>query len=382
MQVFFNYPIFTTEVFQLTIGKLLMFVLIIILTRLLLRLYKRFVHKQVRSLDVFDKEKEGILLRVGRAVIRVMSLVTLIIVLGLQEFLEWLLTYQVLKFDKVTITIGKILILIVIIILARIISKLVFLLLRKNFSKKSWIDEGKEYTIFKLTKYGLYGFAFLMGLTSIGIDIKLILTGLGALLVGIGFGLQYLFYDLIAGLVILFEGPIKVGDVIEVDGLVARVQQIDIRTSKVLTRDGKYIIIPNSNLVGEKVVNWSHGSELTRFNIKVRVRFGSDTALVKELLYGCALRHPDVSKNREIIVWFEEFGDNGLHFSVYFWARKTWVVETLLSEIRFDIDKEFRKNQIIVPHPQRDLHVIQGNSEKSDELKNPLSFNPPPAKDS
>lgn len=358
MQVFFNFPIFSTEVFELTIGKLLLFVLIIVLTRLLLRLYKRFVHKQVRSLDVFDKEKEGILLRVGRAAIRIISLVTLITVLGLQDLLEWILTFQVIKFEKVNITIGKILILIVIIIFARILSKLIFLLLRKNFSKKSWIDEGKEYTIFKLTKYGLYGFAFLMGLTSIGIDIKLILTGLGALLVGIGFGLQYLFYDLVAGLVILFEGPVKVGDVIEVNGLVARVQQIDIRTSKVLTRDGKYIIIPNSNLVGEKVVNWSHGSELTRFNIVVRVKFGSDTALVKEILYGCALRHPDVSKNREIIVWFEDFGENGLQFSVYFWARKTWVVETLLSEIRFDIDKQFRENGITVPWPQRDLHFI------------------------
>ncbi len=356
MQVFFNYAIFSTEVFDLTIGKLLILIAIIVLTRLLLKLYRRFVHRQIRSLDVFDKEKEGILLRVGRATIRVISAVTIITVLGLQELLELLLSYQVFKFDKVSISVGKILILILIIVFARILSKLVFLLLRKNFAKKSWIDEGKEYTIFKLTKYGLYGFAFLMGLTSIGIDIKLILTGLGALLVGIGFGLQYLFYDLVAGLVILFEGPVKVGDVIEVNGLVARVQQIDIRTSKVLTRDGKYIIIPNSNLVGEKVVNWSHGSELTRFNIAVRVKFGSDTEQVKEILYGCALRHPDVSKNREIIVRFEDFGENGLMFSVYFWARKTWVVETLLSEIRFDIDKQFRQNGITVPFPQRDLH--------------------------
>ena len=309
-------------------------------------------------MDRFDKEKEAIILRVGRTTIVLLAVVLAISGLGLYDVLELLLSYRIFKLEGVNISLGKILVLVLIIIFARILSRFVRIILRKNFSRKAWIDEGKEYTIYKLTKYGLYGFALIAGLTSIGIDMKLIIGGIGALLVGIGFGLQHLFYDLVAGLVILFEGPVKVGDVIEVNGLVARVQQIDIRTSKVLTRDGKYIIIPNSNLVGEKVVNWSHGTELTRFSISTRVKFGSDTQQVKEILYGCALRHPDVSKNREIIVRFEDFGENGLHFNVYFWARKTWVVETLLSEIRFEIDKEFRANGIQVPYPQRDLHFI------------------------
>ena len=151
---------------------------------------------------------------------------------------------------------------------------------------------------------------------------------------------------------------IKIGDVIEVGGLVARVQQIDIRTSKVMTRDGKYIIIPNSKLIGEQVVNWSHANTLTRFRIIVSVAYGSDTQLVKDILYNCALRHPDVSKNREIIVRFEDFGESGLAFHLFFWAKKTWVVETLQSEIRFDIDRQFRKNGIRIPFPQRDLHII------------------------
>ena len=234
---------------------------------------------------------------------------------------------------------------------------MVRILLKKNFSRKTWIDEGKEYTVYKLTKYALYGFGLLIAFTSIGVDMKLILAGAGALLVGLGFGLQYLFYDLISGLIILFEGPVKVGDVIEVEGLVARVQQIDIRTSKVMTRDGKYIIIPNSKLTGERVVNWTHGAVLTRFNIKVGVAYNSDTALVKDILYNCALRHPDVSKNREIVVRFENFGESTLDFVVFFWAKKTWVVETLQSEIRFDINRQFRKHGVSIAYPQRDLHL-------------------------
>ncbi len=367
MNDFLGYSLYESEVVSITIGNILSLLLIIVATRFLLRFYKVFVHRKIRALDVFDKEREQLFLKSGRNILLAISTVIAIISLGLSPLLELIFDYTLFHTENVEITVGKILIFILILFVARIISRLIRIILKKNFSRKAWVDEGKEYTVFKLTKYGLYGVAVLLGLTSIGIDMKLILAGAGALLVGIGFGLQYLFYDLISGLIILFEGPIKVGDVIEVDGLVARVKQIDIRTSKVMTRDGKYIIIPNSKLIGENVVNWSHGSTLTRFNIKVGVKYGSDTALVKEVLYNCALRHPDVSKNREIIVRFDDFGDSALMFSVFFWAKKTWVVETLQSEIRFDIDRQFREHDIHIPFPQRDLHIISNPDSRAKE---------------
>lgn len=358
MRKFLSFSFYESDLFNFTIGNILLLLLIIFITRLILRLYNRFVHKKIRALDVFDYEREQILLKVGRGIIITVSIISAIFSLGLSHLLKLIFGYQLVAFYSVSITPAKILIVILVIFFTRILSRLVRIVLKKNFSRKTWIDEGKEYTIYKLTKYSLYGIGIIIAFVSLGVDMKLILTGATALLVGLGFGLQYLFYDLISGLIILFEGPVKVGDVIEVDGLVARVQQIDIRTSKVMTRDGKYIIIPNSKLTGDKVVNWTHGAALTRFSIVVGVAYGSDTALVKDLLYNCALRHPDVSKNREIIVRFENFGDSSLEFIVFFWAKKTWVVETLQSEIRFDIDRQFRKNNIEIPFPQRDLHII------------------------
>ncbi len=361
MNNFFKYSFYNSDVFNFTIGNILILLFIIFVTNLLLKVYKIFVHKKIRALDVFDYEKEQIFLKVGRSIIIALSIVMAVWSLGLSDLLKLIFGFEFVSMYDVSITPGKILLVILVIIVTRILSRLVRILLKKNFSRKTWIDEGKEYTVYKLTKYALYGFGLLIAFTSIGVDMKLILAGAGALLVGLGFGLQYLFYDLISGLIILFEGPVKVGDVIEVEGLVARVQQIDIRTSKVMTRDGKYIIIPNSKLTGERVVNWTHGAALTRFHIKVGVAYGSDTALVKDLLYNCALRHPDVSKNREIIVRFEDFGESSLDFMVFFWAKKTWVVETLQSEIRFDIDRQFRKNSIKIPFPQRDLHFKSTN---------------------
>lgn len=360
MSDIFNYSFYDSDVFNFTVGNILILLLIIFLTKIILRLYVAFIHRQIRALDVFDFEREQIFLKVGRGIIVALSIVIAVWSLGLSELLSLIFGYELMNLYDVSLTPGKILLLILIVVFARVLSRLVRVLLKKNFSRKTWIDEGKEYTIYKLTKYSLYGIAVIIAFTSIGIDMNLILAGAGALLVGLGFGLQYLFYDLISGLIILFEGPVKVGDVIEIDGLVARVQQIDIRTSKVMTRDGKYIIIPNSNLTSERVVNWSHGATLTRFSIVVRVAFGSDTTGVKDILYNCALRHPDVSKNKEIIVRFEDFGEFYFEFVVFFWAKKTWIVETTQSEIRLEIDRQFRKHGIQIPYPQRDLHFDRG----------------------
>lgn len=357
MNSFLDYSFYKSSLVNITVGNFLLLLLIIFVTKLVLHVYRTFVHKKIRALDVFDYEKEQIFLKIGRWLILVLAISLSIWTLGLSHLLMVFFGYELVKFYNVSITPGKIIVVLLVIFFTRVIARLVRVILKKNFSRKAWIDEGKEYTIYKLTKYSLYGVGLILAFTSIGVDMKLILAGAGALLVGIGFGLQYLFYDLISGLIILFEGPIKVGDVIELDGLVARVQQIDIRTTKVMTRDGKYIIIPNSKLTSDRVVNWTHGAALTRFSVQVGIACGSDTALAKEILYNCALRHPDVSKNREIIVRFEEFGDSSLNFIVFFWAKKTWVVETLQSEIRFEIDRQFRKHNIEIPFPQRDIHI-------------------------
>lgn len=375
---FFNYSFYSSDVFNISIGNILILLFIILATRLLLRWYVIFIHRKIRAMDVFDIERERIFEKVGRSIIVAISLIAGVWSLGLSELLGLIFKFELVKIQDIAITPGKILLVIIIVVFTRVLSRFVRLVLRKNFSSKTWIDEGKEYTVYKLTKYALYGVGIAIALTSIGIDMKLILAGAGALLVGLGFGLQHLFYDLISGLIILFEGPVKVGDVIEVDGLVARVQQIDIRTSKVMTRDGKYIIIPNSKLTGERVVNWSSSESLTRFSIMVRVAFGSDTTLVKDILYQCALRHPDVSKNKEITVRLENFGDYYFEFNIFFWAKKTWNVETTQSEIRLEIDREFRTHGIRIPYPHRDLHFDPSVVNSSVQAKDAVLKNDQP----
>jgi len=167
---------------------------------------------------------------------------------------------------------------------------------------------------------------------------------------------------MVSGLVIFFEGLIHIGDILEVDGMVVQVEEINLRTSKVKNSDGNFVVIPNGKLTTNTLVNWSHQNVLSRFSVNVGVAYGSDTELVKDLLKKSAEAHPLTIKHKGYDVWFEDFGDSALQFKLLFWARKSWTSETIRSEIRFTIDKEFREHGIQIPFPQRVVHMPQNTS--------------------
>lgn len=264
------------------------------------------------------------------------------------------------KEDKagISITVRGVLTFIFVIFIARMFIKLFSGLLTNQLENNQKLDDGQRFTIVKLVRYAAYVLAFVFAANSAGVNLTALLVGSAALLVGVGLALQHIFDDIISGFVILFEGTFQVGDVIETEGMIARVVHIDIRTSKVITRDGNIIIVPNRFLTSEKLNNWSHGNRLSRFHVSVGVSYSSNVELVKKILYQCALAHPDVSKNKPILIRFDDFGDSALIFRLFFWADRSWEVEVLKSDLRFAITKAFRENGVQIPFPQRDLHVI------------------------
>ena len=257
-----------------------------------------------------------------------------------------------------SLTIGGIFFIIVLSFVTKFILNLTKTFIYKSTKDKEWIDEGRRFTIIRLTSYFIYVIVIIMMLRSLNVDITLLITASAGLFLGLGLGLQEFFTDVVSGLILLFDGSVKVGDIVEMDGTVAKVKQINIRTSHIKTMDGKTIIVPNSKLTEFNVTNWTISEKVTRFNIPVSVAYGSDTTLVKNLLYEAAVLHPQVSKNKKIQIIFNDFGDNGLSFELYFWAAQTWEIITIKSDIRFTIDAIFRENNIQIPYPQRDLHII------------------------
>lgn len=286
----------------------------------------------------------------------------------LQEIKDfWNSVKGILEFDLISISdyqlsIYNILLLALTIFFAKILIKGLEKLFKDKLSSKKWITEGKQNAIIQIGKYIIYVIAFLFATKSIGFNITPILIGSSALFVGLGFGLQEAFRDFISGIILLFEGDVVVGDVIEFEnGLVAVVKTIKLRTSKVRTRDGISILVPNSELINNRVINWSNSNILTRFNVEVGVAYGSDVRLVEKILLEVAEEDELVSKRAKPFVRFADFGDSSLDFEIHFWTEKVWKIETTKSRLRFAIDQKFREHNVAIPFPQRDIHFKSSN---------------------
>ncbi len=236
---------------------------------------------------------------------------------------------------------------------------ILWLLKKAMFRKRKFVktDVGSLYSLYQIIKYFIWVIAISAILETVGIKITVLLAGSAALLVGVGLGLQQTFNDFISGIILLSERSIKVGDILEIDGTVVRIQEIGLRTSVGLDRDEISVIIPNSSITNNKVVNWSHQSKQTRFKINVGVAYGSDVEKVLRILKESAFEHPEVTDKDAINVRFLNFGNSSLDFQVLFYSENIFRIERVKSEIRVIISRKFNENNITVPFPQMDVHL-------------------------
>jgi small-conductance mechanosensitive channel len=223
--------------------------------------------------------------------------------------------------------------------------------------KSSRFDIAKKFSIFSLIKYFILVLAFIIGLQVVGFNLSVLMAGSAALLVGVGLGLQNLFSDFVSGIIILIESTVKVNDVIEVNGIVSIVKEINLRTTTVLTRDDKYIILPNSDLTKNQIVNWTHDNISSRFEVNVGVDYSSDVNQVMTLLQEVVLLQSGIQKEPKPFVRFVDFGDSSLDFAVVFWSEEVFRVRNIESELRVKIFNAFKQSDISIPFPQRVVHI-------------------------
>lgn len=275
------------------------------------------------------------------------------------------LNYTIFESGQYVLTSGTLVSILLLLLAVRIFLFVLKSFLFRFFTKRN-IDQSRREAIYLLIKYFVWTATLVVGLEIIGFHVTLLLAGSAALLVGLGLGLQQIFQDLVSGIFILIEGTIKVNDVIELDGMVGRILSVNLRTSNVLTRDGIMIIVPNHKFIVEKITNWSHSSESTRFKVEVGVAYGSDVEKVKAILLTCANVQPEIIRDKDDerhnpFVRFVDFGDSALKFELFFWTINIFHVEFIKSNLRFAIDKAFRLQGITIPFPQRDLHIKTKN---------------------
>jgi small-conductance mechanosensitive channel len=269
-----------------------------------------------------------------------------------------ILEYSLVNTENFNITVYNLMATIVILVITRILIGIIHKIFRRKIFTNNNIDVGKSHSIYQLTKYILWVIAIVLSLETVGIKITFLLAGSAALLVGLGLGLQQVFKDIVSGLFLLFEGNLKINDVVELDdGEIGKVKEITFRTTKIETRDNIILVVPNSKFIDGNVINWSHIQKRTRFYVQVGVAYGSDVRLVEKVLLDCVAKQKDISKSPKPFVRFNDFGNSSLDFQIYFWTDRSFEVENIKSDLRFEIDKQFRENKIQIPFPQRDIHI-------------------------
>ena len=242
-------------------------------------------------------------------------------------------------------------------------TKLLLWIIKIGVIKKRWftkLDKSTSFSLFQIIRYVTWTIAIIVILDTVGISITVLIAGSAALLVGVGLGLQQTFNDFISGIILLVEGTTKIGDVLEIDGDVVMIQHIGLRTSRGLNRDDIVVIIPNSSITTNKVINWSHQSKKTRFRINVGVAYGSDVDKVIKILEESTLEHPDITDKNLIEARLIDFGNSSLDFQILFFSRNVFRIEKVKSDIRKIINRKFIENGIVIPFPQLDLHVKEG----------------------
>ncbi|UCG80806.1 MAG: mechanosensitive ion channel family protein [Desulfobacterales bacterium] len=229
-------------------------------------------------------------------------------------------------------------------------------LFEQVFPRRS-VQTGVQVSIARLVHYALIFVGFLLALVALGIDLRNITIIGGALGVGIGFGLQAIVNNFVSGLILLFERPVKVGDWVQLDDQWGEISKIGLRATVVKTFDRSEVVVPNSDLVTNRVTNWTLSDRFMRITIPVGVAYGSDVPLVMQTLKECAYDNPMVVSNPAPQILFMGFGDSSLDFQVRVWIHDVDNMFAVRSELHQEIDRRFRESGIVIAFPQRDLHL-------------------------
>lgn len=280
------------------------------------------------------------------------------------QAVEWS-TVELFVIGDTSVSIGRLIGLIFILAFFWWLSAVIEKTLRRVAERSGIIDESAVYALTRIARYIIWIVGSILGLIYIGFNLaSLALVG-GAIGVGIGFGLQNIFSNLISGVIILLEKTLKIGDFVDLQsGVVGRVTEISMRYTRVTTNDSVDIIVPNSEFINGRVINWTFGEQSRRIHIPFGVAYGSNKELVREAGIAAANAVPGtiVDEKRQPEVWLVGFGNSSLDFELVVWVSLEAVISPGKTNARFlwAIEDELAKRGLEIPFPQRDLHIRSG----------------------
>jgi potassium efflux system protein len=219
------------------------------------------------------------------------------------------------------------------------------------------MDAGSRYAANTLARYAIVALGVVLTAEAVGVKWAHLQWLLAAISVGLGFGLQEIFANFISGLIVLFERPIRVGDVVTVGGITGTVSRIRIRATIITDADGKELLVPNKEFITSRLVNWTLSNDVIRIVIPVGIAYGSDTRLARELLLKAARDHARVLVSPPPEAYFLGFGDNSLSFELSVHVAGLDYLMPVRNDLHMAIDEAFRQAHIEIALPQRDIHI-------------------------
>ena len=274
------------------------------------------------------------------------------------EHITALLTFNVIKVSDQQITLGDILFIPLLIIAGLLLSKWLIKLISKRLRKKK-----TDPNVIHLVERILFVIAIAVIIISIldfmNVPIAAFAFLSGAIAIGFGFGAQNIINNFISGWILMWERPIRIGDFLEVEDAKGIVEQINTRSTRIKRVDGVHLLIPNSKLLENTVINWTLVNSLMRATVRVGVAYGTPAKKVSELILQATTEQSGILTDPKPLVTFEDFGDNALIFEVNFWMKSSVEggLRVMRSNIRFRLDELFEEHNIIVAFPQRDVHL-------------------------
>ena len=272
----------------------------------------------------------------------------------MDKFIEFF-EYQI-KMGSVSFPVKSVFILVFVFLFTRFLLRVLRKLVLKGLSNEKRI---KFQSVFTFFNYFIYLVVILVTFDTIGVKITTIFAASAALLVGVGLALQTFIQDIISGIFIIADQAVHVGDIIEVEGKVGRVEDITLRTTRAITIDNKVLVIPNHKFMTTILYNWTENGVLTREQIQVGVGYESNPKEVKQLLTTIALQHPEVLKKPEPTVLLSDFGENALIMTLYFTLNNSFNSNAVKSDLRYAVFDALKENNITIPFPQRTVWMSQ-----------------------
>ncbi|MCT2537797.1 mechanosensitive ion channel [Aquibacillus koreensis] len=281
---------------------------------------------------------------------------------------------EIASIGSVTISPFLIIVAILIITFANRASKTITKYLLPRVYGRYQLDRGVQFTFNRMFHYSIMVLAFIISISTVGIDLSALTVFAGVVGVGIGFGLQNIASNFISGIIILFERPIKVGDRVIVNDIIGDVEKINMRATVIKSINNEHIIVPNSYFLEEHVVNRSYSDPTMRLTIPIGVAYGSDVEKVRDLLLQVAKDEAEISPSMlldpEPFVNFVGFGDSSLDFELFVWISNPNEIIVTKSNINFRINNTLHEHNIEIPFPQRDLHIRSIDNDTIRSLKN------------